>query len=803
MFISVDMLGGVIRQMTIETNIYPISNLGALSSKYLLYRIRGLNSAPAEYYQNCQNIIRQLSFTMRSPVTIIHREAQAFLVVQEGKNPPESLPVIRTVVKFEPLPEVLQLDYTVRNAENDTICMRFLDFAIQGALFKNTDLWQPSAGRPFFEKQAENLTQQLVRFPGYSVRSAVAPNGQLGFCIDVTSKTVSREPLPAHISQDEFADWKNRNFIYHYGHQWYEIQLTALSDFDATEYIIPGTQDNLLSWVVKECRRPIPTELADAPHDASVAIYLNNQNESRAALAPLCYAVFRTNDNQVSQQHNRTILPPHVRRQKIRNFVGRYLSAIPFGENSINVSTNATDVEARIFAVPDTVFGQNKILSVRSTPGALHTSLDKLGETRMALLRDDSAGFFTRKPLGRHYLILPQSVADSFGTQFVQDLKASVMDLYPHQYDPFIVTYNDRVAKTFPKQGNAILSAVRNKCKMPGYAVVMIHHTTDRGESAEDELAAMVMRELREPEIDIKATVIHPTVGQECYEQVQRKGNPVYEPRAETRGKLRGYLRMVAINKVLLNNECWPFLLSSRLHAELTVGLDVKHHTAGLIVVGKNGGEINTSFKTSRQKEKLTEEQIKAYLVEIIREEANARTEPISTIVLQRDGRIFDTEIQGVHGALDLLKAENVVSPDATITIVEIPKTSPVRLRLFDVGERYGRPWVENPQIGTYCIVGENDGYLCATGRAFYKPGTVRPLHVHRVEGSLSISECLEDVYYLASLTWTRPNDAMRDPVTVKLNDRFLGEEAAEYDANALDIDAILDEKEEMRIGDD
>jgi hypothetical protein len=784
--------------MSNETNIFPITNLSSLSSRYVLYTIRGLNNAPDEYYQNCQNIIKRLSYSMRSPVTIIHRDNVPFLVIEEGRTPPTSLAVIRTNVRFDRSSDTVELDYTVRSAENDVICQRFLDFAVQGALFKNSELWQPAAGYPFFEKQGEDLPDDLVRYLGYSIRSTFTSDGQLGFCVDVTSKTLGKNPLPHHLTHDDFAKWKNRNFVYHYGHQWYEIQLIALSDFNASEYIIPDTELNILEWVVKDCRKPIPAELAAVPHDAAVGMYLNNRNENRGALVSLCYPVYRTSDKEAGKQHSYTILPAYVRRRKIMNFVQRYLRNIPFGANKIQVASNAAIVEPRMFAVPDILFGNNKVLSVRSTAGAQHVSLDKLGEARMALLRDKGAGFYGQKPLGRHYLILPQSVADSFGQSFTEDLIAMVAELFPHPYDPTLVTYNDRVPKTFAKQGNAILEAVRNKCELPGYAVVMIHHTTDRKTAAEDQLAAMVMRELRDPKIDIKAAVIHSAVGQECYELVQQKGKPSYQINQNKRGKLLGYLRMVAINKVLLNNERWPFVLSTRLHADLTIGLDVKQNTAGLVVVGKNGGEINTLFKTSRQKEKLTRDQTKAYLVEIIREEAKARMEPITTIVLQRDGRLFDTERNGAHDAIEFLKREGTIAPDATITLVEIPKTSPVRLRLFDVNDQNGRPWVENPQIGTYCIINDTDGYLCATGRAFPKSGTVRPLHVRRLEGSLTLEQCLEDVFYLTCLAWTRPDDATRYPITVKLNDRFLGEEASEYDIDALDIDAILDEQAEM-----
>ena len=50
--------------------------------------------------------------------------------------------------------------------------------------------------------------------------------------------------------------------------------------------------------------------------------------------------------------------------------------------------------------------------------------------------------------------------------------------------------------------------------------------------------------------------------------------------------------------------------------------------------------------------------------------------------------------------------------PNASLTILEIAKTSRTRFRLFDTDERNGRPWIENPQVGTYYILDENEGYL-------------------------------------------------------------------------------------------
>jgi len=785
--------------MSLESNIFRITNAADLSSNYRLYRIKGLDNAPDEHYQNRQNIIKRLSFSLQSPITIIDRDGSYYLVVQTGtKQPPLSMSLTRTTVTFEPYGDEFILDFGVRSPENDHICIRFLDFWIQGVLFGSPDFWQPSAGKPIFRKISEPLTAHLVKYAGFAVRAMITPDNTLGLCVDITSKTVGMHPLPTQLGRDEFAaKWKGKTFVYHFGHNWYEIQAVGLSDQTVTEYLIPDTQMNLLDYTVKECRKPIPDMLAVVPHDASVLLYLNNRNENLSAIASLCYPVYGTSHEQTGQQHGQTILRPEKRREPIHKFVKESLVNLRLGSTPVALETKPVEVESRMFAVPDIRFGKNKVLSVRSTPNTQHTSLDSLGQTRLGLLKDKAIGFYTCDPLQRQYLILPQSVADSYGTQLIEDLKRTMRDLFPHEYNPVLVTYNDRIAKTFAKQGNALLDVMNNQCTKPGYAVVMIHRTTDHKEGEEDQLAAMIIRKFYEHDPQIFAAVIHSDVGRECY--FQPIGNTSYIVRPEKRGKLNGYLRMVAINKVLLTNQQWPFVLDTRLNADLTIGLDVKQHTAGLVIVGSNGGDIHAlPPKKSRQKEKLSERQMQAYLVEAVRRAvANHNILP-KTIVLQRDGRVFESEIKGAHAGIALLKKEGILSQDATLTIIEISKSAPVRLRLFDVSLRGGRTWVSNPQIGNYCIINKTEGYLCSTGRAFAHKGTVRPLHVRHIEGPLTIEQCLEDVFYLTCLTWTRPEDCSRNPVTVKLNDRFLSEEATDFDENALDIEAILAEEEEM-----
>jgi argonaute-like protein implicated in RNA metabolism and viral defense len=345
------------------------------------------------------------------------------------------------------------------------------------------------------------------------------------------------------------------------------------------------------------------------------------------------------------------------------------------------------------------------------------------------------------------------------------------------------VTYNDRVANNVVQQGRAVLAAAEAHCRLPGYAVVMLHRQ-DNGGRDEDRLAGLVTRELRS-RFDITAAVIHSQVGRECYEQVSvRHGQTDYRIRADRERVMNGYLRVVALNKVLLTNERWPFVLANPLHADVTIGIDVKQNTAGLTIVSGGGARVSTICRPSRQREMLLTEQVRTYLMELLR--LPGVTAPPRHVVLHRDGRVWPSERAGARQAIAELSDEGVLAPDATLTILEVSKSAPAPLRLFEVTGSASRTWVENPQVGTYLVAGSNDAYLCATGRPFRHPGTVNPLHVRYVEGGLPFARALEDLYALTTLAWTRPDDCTREPITIKLNDRRLGEDATEYDADAL-----------------
>ena len=780
----------------LETNVYPILNLNELSARYRLYRIRGLRRG-GEYYQNRQEIGKKMSIKHRTPATVVDIDGAPHLVLRDDVADPESMPLVRGTAHFNRLDEVFTLDFAKRDSITDTICLRFLRFSIQNALEARIELWHPGRGRPFF-KRTPQISDDLAIFSGFSIRPAMAPNGEIGLCVDCTSRYVSKRPLPVKMIGDTFRKYRHQHFIYHYGRNWYDVRLDDLADVNVSEDTVTtdAGQIPLIEYIMQHVPKPIPQEVVRLPHDASVAYYMNNSGEIRAVPTGLCYQVLDTQHRGVQRQQNKMTLSPTKRRQRIQEYVERFLMNLRFGTDGtiIRVSPTPVRIRKRMFQIPDYEFGNGYKLSVRNSPDAERVGLKQIGRRRRDLLQDKSAGFYRSDPLDQpQYLVLPKSVYESWGRQYVDDLRQAVGKLFPHlsdtlmgkPYKPEIVTYFDFKPRTFVDQGKAILEAVRERNPRTGCALAMVHHVKDKKTREHDELSVMIVSRLFK-EFGIRAAVNHSRMGSECYELVD--GDCNYRIRQNKRRKLLPYLTNVALNKILLVNERWPFVLGTPLHADLTVGIDVKGNTAGFTLINRTGNIIHPYCKSSRQKEKLTTEQVSHEFARLVRQEAQFIEPPAMNIVVHRDGRSYESEIEGLRRTMDSLRQDGTIDANAKLTVLEVAKTSPAPLRLFDVGQdRQGNTTVSNPQVGCY-MPSEDEAYLCTTGNPFKHPGTSKPIHVRYVEGEMPLAECLEDFYSLSTLTWTRPEDCTRNPITIKLTDRYLVEDASEYDDDALEF---------------
>jgi hypothetical protein len=185
----------------------------------------------------------------------------------------------------------------------------------------------------------------------------------------------------------------NRHFIYRYGHKWYQIKAEYLDELNVSQSTIVTEKGMVptIDFIYSKTEKPFPKELVNLPTDAAVIGYKNNRGEDRKAPTALCYQVLGPHDRIMKKYHHESILQPGERRNLIHRYVNDHLKDLHFGDTDLKVSGKPLTVPARKFVVPDFEYAESRVLSVRGTKGAQHVSLDNLGETRLALLKDGCA----------------------------------------------------------------------------------------------------------------------------------------------------------------------------------------------------------------------------------------------------------------------------------------------------------------------------------------------------------------------------------------------------------------------------
>jgi hypothetical protein len=166
---------------------------------------------------------------------------------------------------------------------------------------------------------------------------------------------------------------------------------------------------------------------------------------------------------------------------------------------------------------------------------------------------------------------------------------------------------------------------------------------------------------------------------------------------------------------------------------------------------------------------------------------------PPRSIVLRRDGRLFEAEWQGFEEAIKKLVDEGALPRDIVVGAVEVPKHQSLGIRLV---ERTS-DGLENPRLGAWEKLSATEGIVCTTGWPFGIPGTAEPLMVRVVRGKLDIKCVLEDTFGMSQLCWPTPGGCMRLPIDLKLCDEHLRAFAAKADEDSAVFGETLEEEDE------
>lgn len=791
--------------MNYTTNVFPILNVKNLTAYYRLFHIIGLSESSEEYDSNVQYIIKHLSYQLGQPITVITKgqigSQKLCLVVKDEPGVLAEVPNVfevkqRETVYFQSTEEVFKLDFEHYDSDTREICRRFLQFDLNGEIQKHKDLWQPRAGQPFFSKKPLEGTDHVAIYNGFLPRVIELPGGGWGISIEITNRYVEKAPLNPYIDRDGFNQVKGSHFIYHYGHRWYEVYPQEWSDLNASFYKFRRTPASPLMTVMEDLHqqsgRSMPPEVLQLPDDVALLSYSNNRNEERRIPAGLCYRVLDTDDPLVGKLHQQSIIPPFQRRRKAYIVRRNYLKQLSLGSVKLEVAAAPVEVPKQVFDFPDLEFAAGTVLSVTGLPGEKPVLISEVGRQRKALVRE--GGCYVNRPFEREFIVLPESIANSFGqTHFLKHLQQEVDRMHPTEdgWLPQVLVYNDRNSRKSMDLAIEILAQLQKAANLRtgGYALVMLPNI-GRNKRTQDDLAAVCVKQGLDL-YKMEVAIMHTDTLKGCFGYQPQGGK--YYLKEDKKGLYYGYVHGVALNKVLLNNERWPFILKTPLSADLYIGIDVKHSLAGFTFVTQLAENIKPVRVETRRKEQLSTDQIKTVLIKQIRKLAEYYD--IRSIVFHRDGRLFRPELAGIEDGMGELINSGHLPADVRFTVVELPKQSTTAFRLFEETAPYDvlQTWTDNrtllnPQIGSWVAFSGCEGFICTTGREFRHKGTSMPLYVKIAHGTMPIEAVLRDIYYLSALAYTKLDDCSRDPLTIKMTDRRINEYGGHYDAEEFNL---------------
>src|SRR6185437_13590086 len=112
-----------------------------------------------------QGIAKKISFALRTPALVVDSTNGPTLIVRNDAAPPGSaLDLVRSTVYFDDAKEIRDVNFKSANPSDRQIAIRFLQFMVQAPLATNRLLWQPGAGKPFYEKKGELQRDGICKY---------------------------------------------------------------------------------------------------------------------------------------------------------------------------------------------------------------------------------------------------------------------------------------------------------------------------------------------------------------------------------------------------------------------------------------------------------------------------------------------------------------------------------------------------------------------------------------------------------------------------------------------------------------
>lgn len=751
---------------------------------------------------NLQLIRKYVQREYGAPATYITHEGQRLLAVGAAPKKKDyqtafEAPILQDLrIPLHLLPGQTSLSLNNPTEDDQRIITDFLDFNLRSALYSDEKrLWKGSSPYIFYIKDPKTLgygTNRVDLYPGFSCRTQFLPNIGFGLVIDTQSMFLDAQSLAEHnANKENWRRWIKRHFLYEFGDHWYFIQLKNIEKKSIQEAqfadAATGSTTNLFDYLTRKFKGRKPEFGALKPDDLAITYGSANQQGERYAASSLVRLRYQTSEPQAQAFHKKTILTPDVRLQELQSIIETYLSQkIRLEGITLDIAKEAASVPYRFFPIPSQRFGKDKILP---RPQTHLQGIREYWSKRKNWLDDSNIGIYLgNDEISSHYLMLPVSITDDEDTaeKIEHDIKEKVQSYSPVPYNPKLVVWDDKKARSIPQIRTEISQRKELMIKAGVSCAVVV---LPQGRSKAD--IGKLRRHIKK--------VFSPEVRVKCVQasELIRFMHGVQNDKDKGARRYQSYLENTALD-ILVTSGYRLWVLNEPLHYDLYIGIDVLNNIAGFTFVAGGGAICRFTSSQSEQKEQLSAEQVSEvlgkHLREIIPRFKQLYGRLPQHLVIHRDGRWFSTESQGFNAITTKLYQEGLLPEKMVKGVVEIQKTSAQRWRLFAREKKHGtnESSIYNPIVGSYFKFTAKQGLICTTGAPGRIPGTSKPLVANIVEGNLDIEKVLRDIYWLSVLAWTKPDGVQSLPITIKLADTWLepiGAAISENEAMFEDLD--------------
>lgn len=769
-------------------NLYEIENLSNLKRKYRFVKVS--LTEDETYEKNVEILRKNLIYELKKPVALVSiRPESIFAIPAESKLEKLEYPVVRHIAKLTPDEDTHQLNFNNIESTNLPIALSFLQYSVKGPFMKDNALW--GRGNTFVQKEPlTNIQASIDIYEGF-VFSVVPIDKRFFLGIDIVHRYIDKLWLPDRANGSKLSDYKMRHFLY-CGKDWFEIQLinsTKLSIKDQT-FLDKNTGQpiDVYSYTKNRFTHNPPDYIKnlDPNSEAILYQYPGKGSEKYYGAAALCKLRYSTDAPEVQKLHQKTILSPIERFERIQEILENYFQKAELNGIPIRISREPLRENKNYFYVPDQTFGRGVILHIRKSREDHGITYPSLGKERARLLFDKDAGPLITTAFEAQYMVFPETLPREVQEDYMDRVKDIMQHLNPNLYGPERVVYSNKNCKSLYKQFQAIKTALDNANVKQGYALLVLP------EDAKPDLHNYVKRELW-PDFQFQCAQAQKI--KQYYKPQGNNGIAKYIVAEKFEQKYKSYVKNTAFG-ILQVNRKWLWSLKTPLKYDAYIGIDVLNGIAGFTFIYNNGKDCYFKDYRCTQRERLTQRQVRTILHERLKEDINHFKLSPKSIVIHRDGCTGLSEIDGARDAFGALKKEGILSSDIITGIVEIRKTRTHNIRLIENREdgQY-----DNPSLGSYFIINSKEGIVCNTGRPFLSQGTAKPLHAVIAEGDLDIKKVLEDIFSLSQLIWSAPEKCGKLPVTIRLADDLLEPIASKVELDEAIYESEWDEKEELK----